>query len=184
MRVKGLRRLSQLLLICVVSAWAVSARAGALADFGVQLPRESLPAPGFSLQRLDGSVMSLSDLRGKVVILHFWATWCIACRHEMPQLAALWMQHRQDVAVLGVNVDRGNRSGVVRFIEAHHVSFPSVLDAAGTVRHRYRIRALPTSYLIGRDGRIVGRVVGERDWSSPAAEKMLNEIINQGEVKP
>lgn len=179
-----LRVISQLLLTVVVLAWAVSARAGALDDFGVQLPRESLPAPDFSLPRLNGGSESLPDLRGKVVILHFWATWCIACRHEMPQLAALWMQHRQDMMVLGVNVDRGNRSGVARFIKEHHVGLPTVLDAAGTVRHRYRIRALPTSYLIGRDGRIVGRIIGERDWSSPAAEKMINDIINQGEVKP
>lgn len=173
----------QLLLMIVVSAWAMNARAGALDDFGVQLPQESLPAPGFSLQRLGGGSESLSDLRGKVVILHFWASWCIACRHEMPQLAALWMQHRQDVAVLGVNVDRGNRSGVARFVQAHHAGFPSVLDAAGVVRNRYRVRALPTTYLIGRDGRIVGRVIGERNWDSPAARNMVDQLINQGEMK-
>ncbi|HKJ83742.1 MAG TPA: TlpA disulfide reductase family protein, partial [Mariprofundaceae bacterium] len=123
-----------------------------------------------------------ADLRGKVVILHFWATWCIACRHEMPQLEALWRQHREEMAVLGINVDRGNRSGVARFVKEYHVGFPSVLDAAGTVRHRYRIRALPTSYLIGRDGRMIGRIVGERDWGSPAARKMIDTLVGKGEI--
>jgi len=57
-----------------------------------------------------------------------------------------------------------------------------VLDAAGTVRHRYRIRALPTSYLIGRDGRMIGRIVGERDWGSPAARKMIDTLVGKGEI--
>lgn len=166
-----------LLLLAVLPAWASSARAGALADFGVQVPRKSLPAPDFSLPRLGGGRLSLSALRGRVVLLHFWATWCLSCRREMPQIQALQRHYGRDVAVLGVNVDRGNPAGVARFVRTHGIGFPTVLDADGTVRRRYRIRALPTSYLIGRDGRIIGRIVGVRDWDSPAARALFDRLV-------
>ena len=166
----------------MVMAWVMSAQADPLSGFGVVRPKVNKPAPAFSLVGLDGLRHRLSDYRGKAVILHFWATWCTACRHEMPQLAALQKQHESDLAVVGINVDRGNRAGVVRFMEQIHVDFPCLLDATGEVRNRYHIRALPTSYLIGRDGRFVGRMIGGRDWRSPAAGKLIDDLMHPKEV--
>lgn len=77
--------------------------------------------------------------------------------------------------VVGINVDRGNRAGVARFTEQIHADFSCLLDSAGNVRNRYRIRVLPTSYLIDRDG----RTVGERNWESPAAERMIYMLLGK-----
>jgi len=156
----------------------------ALDGFGVQQPRVHKPAPGFSLAGLDGGRMALRDARGKLVLIHFWATWCVACRHEMPQLERLWKQYRdRGLLVLGVNVDRGNLDAVRAFVCERGVSFPTVLDPDGGVRNRYEVRALPTSYIIGRDGKIIGRIIGERDWSSSQAKAMMQGLLNQGGVK-
>lgn len=165
------------LLAAVMSAWAPPAQAGAFADFGVQRPKHAVPAPDFTLPRLGGGRLSLSALHGRVVILHFWATWCLACRREMPQIEALQRREGRKVVVLGINVDRGNRAGVEHFVQAHGIGFPNVRDADGAVRRRYRIRALPTSYLIGTDGRIIGRIIGARNWGSPAARAMIGRLL-------
>jgi len=165
--------------------WAVSARAGVLDDFGVQVPRIHKPAPHFSLTMLDGGKKGLKDYRGKVVLLHFWATWCVACRHEMPQIEQLWQRYRDDgLVVLGVNVDRDNLVGVRQFVHKRDLSFPSVLDPEGEVRNRYEVRALPTSYLIGRDGKIIGRIIGERKWNTRQAAAMVEEILAREESMP
>jgi len=171
------------LLSLLLLAWTVSARAGTLEAFGVQQPRQYKAAPEFSLLRSDGGrKLSLADEKGKLVLLHFWATWCVACRHEIPWIESLWQQYRgQGLVVLGVNVDRGNPSGVRDFIRQHHLSFPVLLDPAGDIRNRYAIRGLPSSYLIGRDGKIIGRIIGERDWSSASARAMLAGLLKQKE---
>jgi len=165
-------------------AWVVSSQAGLLEAFGVQLPSIHKPAPDFSLAALDGGKKALSDEQGKIVLIHFWATWCVACRHEMPQLEHLWRRYRDEgLVVLGINVDRGNLSGVRDFVRQRHLSFPSVLDPDGAVRQRYEVRAFPTTYLIGRDGKIIGRVIGQRDWSSKAADVMIRSLFKRG-VEP
>jgi len=166
-------------LIVMVMAWAISAQANPLNAFGVQQPQTTHNAPLFSLQALNNSGKHrLSDERGKVVLLHFWATWCVACRHEMPQIEALWRKYRdRGLVVLGVNVDRGNRPSVRAFVQKRNLSFPFVLDPDGNVRNQYEVRALPTSYLINRKGTIIGRIIGERNWASPEAQSLITDLV-------
>jgi len=164
----------------IMLVWAVSARAGVLDDFGVQMPRIHKPAPDFSLAMLGGGEKALADYRGKVVLIHFWATWCVACRHEMPQIEQLWRRYRNDgLVVLGVNVDRGNLAGVRDFVRERNLSFPFVLDPEGATRNRYEVRALPTSYLIDRNERIIGRIIGERKWDGRQATAMIKQILTR-----
>jgi len=178
-------RFGLILLVWAVSAQTISSAAtlsDALDAFGVQQPRVQKPAPAFSLPQLGGGTHALVDERGRVVLLHFWATWCVACRHEMPQIESLWQQYRdRGLVVLGVNVDRGSAAGVQAFVHERNLSFPSVLDSDGTVRNRYEVRGLPTTYLIGRDGRIIGRIIGERDWSGDAAKRVIQSLIQNRE---
>ncbi len=177
---------ARLVLAAAAMVGALAAPAGAetlseaFSTFGVQLPRVHKPAPDFLLPRVDGGRMRLAELRGKVVLVHFWATWCVACRHEMPQIQRLAETYGRDgLVVLGVNVDRGNLDAVRAFLRERNVRFPSVLDPDGAVRNCYAVRALPTSYLIGRDGRIIARVIGERDWSTPVAAAMMRAVLVQ-----
>ncbi len=148
--------------------------------FGMQWPKVQKPAPDFSLPALDGRQVSLHDYRGNVVLLHFWATWCPPCRREVQQLQMLEreMAHT-DLRIVCVNVDHGDGSVVRSFIRDAAPGFDTLLDANGSVRQRYAVRAFPTAYIIDREGRIVGRIMGERDWTSDAARSLLQMVLQQ-----
>lgn len=163
----------------VLSAISSLALADSLADMGVLAPKERMPAPDFSLPSLHGGEQRLVDLKSKVVLLHFWATWCAPCRKEMPELHSIWGDYRErGLELLCVNVDRGNRKGVESFMQDIGLHFHTLLDAEGAVRNDYEVRALPTTYIIGRDGKFIGRIVGERDWQGGAAEKLIQHLLD------
>ena len=164
--------------------WAVSAQAGSrpdpMADFGVITPKVRMAAPAFSLPDLAGGRASLADYRGKVVMLHFWATWCLPCRAEVPKLHRLWNHFRsRGLEVVCVNVDRGGPEGVQAFMRETDAHFSTLLDPGGRVRSLYEVRGLPTTYLIGRDGRITGRIIGERDWTGEKAGAMIDALLQR-----
>jgi len=113
-------------------------------------------APDFSLQTVDGKTITLTDLRGKVVLLNFWATWCPPCNAEMPDLDALQRAYsaEHDFTVLGVNLQE-DRTVVEKYAHAAGITFPLLLDEDGDVStSRYSVRTLPMSFIIDRDGRI------------------------------
>jgi len=135
-------------------------------------------APAFTLDTLGGRRFALTDLRGRVVLLNFWATWCHACREEMPSLERLQRRlGERGLSVVAVAVDRGSARGVRRFTAGYGVSFPVPLDPEGRVRRAYEVTALPLSYIIGRDGRIIGRVFGARKWDEVEAVRFLEEVL-------
>ena len=173
-----------LLLIMFIAVFLQPAFARAvdpMQAFGVVQPKTRMMAPDFSLQGVDGKIRSLSSLRGKAVLLHFWATWCAPCRQEMPVLHDLSKElEGKGYVLLCVNVDRGNQDGVKVIMEGIKPGFNSLLDPEGDVRNAYAIRALPTTYLIGRDGKLSGLIMGERDWSK-AAPALLDMM--QGDIK-
>ena len=145
---------------------------------GISEPDRPVPAPDFSLATLGSETASLSDYRGKVVLLNFWATWCAPCREEMPAMQSLWERLQDDgFVILAVSGDKGGRQKVAKFVEDMGLDFPILLDPAGEVSAIYDVPGLPTSYLIGRDGRLSGRVIGMIDWASDnvvaAVQRML-----------
>jgi peroxiredoxin len=114
-------------------------------------PTVGHPAPDFTLTSLDGSVFTLSELRGKPVVLNFWATWCPPCRAEMPELQAASERLAGEVAIIGVN--QGENPQQVRgFIEPLGFTFPMPLDERIDVSRQYLVRNLPTTFFIDRDG--------------------------------
>jgi peroxiredoxin len=109
------------------------------------------PAPDFSLETLDGEAIRLSDLRGKVVALNFWATWCAPCRLEMPDLQARAEQHPDRLAVLGVDFDESPEE-VAAFRDELGVGFPLLLDPGAEVQRLYRVLGYPTTFFIDEQG--------------------------------
>jgi peroxiredoxin len=114
------------------------------------------PAPDFALKTLDGSQIRLSDLRGKTVLLNFWATWCPPCKAEMPDLNALHREYGEarQFTVLGIDDEEG-QAEVAAFARQNGIAFPLAMDSDGAVTsNRYSVRGLPTSLIIDRDGNI------------------------------
>jgi cytochrome c biogenesis protein CcmG/thiol:disulfide interchange protein DsbE len=133
-------------------------------DKGVKLGGgRTPPAPGFALTRLDTpGKLDLASLRGKVVVLNFWASWCVPCKSEAPRLEAAWRRYRgQGVVVVGVDA-QDFTGDARRFIRRYKLTYPNVHDGPGNVGSKYGVTGFPETYFVDRSGRLVGdRVVGE-----------------------
>jgi peroxiredoxin len=171
------------LLLCAVVLSSVFelATAGTAADpmqaLGLQAPNEAVAAPEFSLSDLAGKKVQLKALRGNLVFLNFFATWCGPCREEMPGMERLFRTHQdKGLVVLAVNMEESAKT-VRPFVQQLKLSFPIVLDTEGAVTRDYGVRALPVSFLIGRDGHIRWRAIGGRDWESAQARKLFAQLV-------
>jgi peroxiredoxin len=136
----------------------------------------NIRAPVFSATTTDQPV-SLTALQGKVVLLNFWATWCAECR---PELTGLKQLHHdlasRGLAVLGVNAGEDIKV-IQRYARNLGVTFPLVLDPQQTISRLYGVAGVPTTFLLGRDGRTVALAVGVREWESPAARRILDALL-------
>jgi len=136
-------------------------------------------AADFNLQDLEGHPVSLSSMRGKVVFLNVWATWCAPCREEMPSIESLYNEFKSDqgFVVLAVSQDTEGSKAVRPFVEQNHFKFTVVLDPRNEVGETYGVNGIPESFIIGRDGRIVAHHVGPYDWSNPDIRQALQELM-------
>lgn len=139
---------------------------------------ERMIAPDFKLSKLRGETVNLSDFRGQVVLLTFWATWCPSCRLEMPSMERLHNElgHR-GLTILAINF-RENRDEIASLYEEHHLTFTALLDEEALVFDRYRSRWLPTTFLINKKGEIVGSLTGNRDWHGTEARALFNRLLS------
>lgn len=138
-------------------------------------------APEFVAQDLSGAAVRLSALRGKVVFLNIWTTWCPPCRMEMPAMEALARRLAgTDFVMLAVSEDDGGVEVVRRFVEEMKITFPVAVDPSGEIGRRYGITGYPESFVIDRDGRQLARFVGPRDWKDPAIERDLRTLVDTG----
>jgi cytochrome c biogenesis protein CcmG/thiol:disulfide interchange protein DsbE len=125
-------------------------------------PRLGGPAPNFSLRRIDAAGrLDLASLRGKAIVLNFWASWCVPCKGEAAMLERAWQQYRSR-GVVFVGVDYHDVTSDARTFLAHHgITYPTVQDGSGAVGDRYGLTGVPETYFIDRSGRLVGaHVVG------------------------
>jgi len=146
---------------------------------GVQtLPEiaKPFPAADFSLQGEDGKIYRLSEYRGKVVVLNFWATWCPPCREEMPSLERLWQKVKaKDIVVLAVNVGEDTDT-IFEFSGNYPMSFPIPMDQKGEVIKQYPVMGLPTTYVISPEGMVTHRAVGSRAWDNDELISTLEQL--------
>jgi cytochrome c biogenesis protein CcmG, thiol:disulfide interchange protein DsbE len=163
--------------LALVAPPAVGQPAGALQRLGLAgYPPDTRP-PGFSGATVGGSSLSLESLRSRVVLLNFWATWCLECRVEMPALEQLHRDYAsRGLTVLAVNF-REKPETVRQYARELGLTMPLVLDAAGEIRQSYGVIGFPTSFLIGRDGRAVARAIGPREWASAEARTLIESLL-------
>ena len=161
-----------------------AARAATIADslkvLGVILPNEPVDAPDFTLDGRDGRPVRLKGLRGKVVFLSFWATWCVPCREEMPAMERLYQTYRErGLVVVAVNFKESSAE-VKAFMQELHLTFPAVLDRKGAVTAAFSVRQLPVTYLVDRDGKILWKALGERTWDGPPSRGYFDRLLVAG----
>lgn len=156
----------------------VTLRTNRPSSISVALARGLMPeAPAFELPRLDtDGTLSLALLRGKVVVLNFWASWCIPCKEEAPALEATWRRYKdKDVVVLGVNV-QDLIPEATRFLKATKTTYPSVRDKDNHIYRAYGLTGVPESFFVDRSGRIVrkfpGAVNDQREWAKAVEDTL------------
>jgi thiol-disulfide isomerase/thioredoxin len=141
------------------------------------------PAPAISLADTSGHSVELSELQGKLVIVNLWATWCGPCLREMPSLERLQSRLGERVAVLAVSEDRGGNKSVEPFIAKLGLKSVKIyIDPKSEVGHAFGVRGLPTSFLIDREGKVLGRVEGAAEWDSPKILGVLEPLLSGGGV--
>jgi len=139
--------------------------------------RPGTKPPNFSGLTLGTQSLSLAKLRGQVVLINFWASWCHECRPEMPALEQL---HREfagrGLAIVGINA-RENAEAIRRYAKEVGLSFPLILDPDGKINALYGVIGLPATFLIGRDGRAVAFGIGSRKWESAPARALIEALL-------
>ncbi len=142
-------------------------------------------APAISLADTNGHSVELSELRGKLVLVNLWATWCEPCLREMPSLERLQSRLGERIAVLAVSEDRGGNKSVEPFIAKLGLKSVKIyIDPKSEVGHAFGARGLPTSFLIDREGKVLGRVEGAAEWDSPKILGVLEPLLSgNGVVK-
>ncbi len=138
---------------------------------------EKIPSEDFELGLLGGDPGTLFEHRGKVVFLNFWATWCPPCREEMPSMQLLYDELREEgLEILAVNVLE-NRETAQEFIDEQGFTYPVLLDRDGRVMLRYGVRAYPTTYLIDREGYVIGVRPGFHDWGTDDMIASMRDLL-------
>jgi len=139
-------------------------------------------APQFSLSDLSGNAVRLANLRGRVVFLNIWATWCEPCREEIPSMQLLYERlHGPNFEMLAVSTDQGDRSVVEHFVREHGLTFPVLPDPELSIADLYRVTGYPETFIIDRNGRVVAHDLGPRDWDSSASHAAFTRLIERGD---
>ena len=133
--------------------------------------------PEFSARTPGGETFSLAALRGKPLVVNFWASWCLECRGEMPAFERLHHDFAaRGLTVIGINT-REPAAAVRRYAKEMKLTFPLLLDIDGEINRAYGVIGLPTTFVIARDGRAVGLAVGPRAWSGAAARDIVTSLL-------
>ena len=157
----------------------------AMQDLGFQLPSRAVQAVDFDLADLAGNIHSLQRYRGSIVFLNFWATWCGPCRTEMPDLQQLHddLGDEAQFAMLAINLQE-DAVQVRRFAGELGLSFQILLDSSGETSAAYGARTLPMSYIIDKDGAILARIIGVRDWAEPEFAELFRALTRSAPASP
>ena len=154
--------------------WAVGTATPAM-----PMSSHTVVAPDFALRDLDGTRREVASFRGRVVILHFWATWCEPCQTEMLSMAGLHQTYKDaGLEVVAVASDVQGGEVVQPFVDRHRLRFTTLLDTMGQVTRLYGVTSLPTTYLLDREGRVVTVTIGGYDWAQASARALITAQLD------
>ena len=150
-------------------------------EFSNQVAIEGgIPAPDFTFPGLDGKMVSLSDYKGKVVLVNIWATWCPPCVKEMPSMEKLYRKFKgENFEILAVSIDKPGSKAVAPFMEKTRLTFPALIDSKGAIKPVYRITGIPESFIIDQQGVLIKKIVGPLDWAAPQVFRFFSSLIQK-----
>lgn len=141
---------------------------------------EGKTAPDFTLKDLSGHQIRLSDYRGKVVFLNFWATWCPPCREEIPSMMKLnQAMSGKPFQMLAVSIDEGGKDAVENYLKKSGTMLPALLDTDSSISKRYGTTGVPETFVLDKRGVILKKIVGGMDWNDPQVIAYFNEVIGR-----
>jgi peroxiredoxin len=147
---------------------------------GIQPIKGDTRAPNFCLKDLKGKKLELKNFKGKVIFLNFWATWCGPCKEEMPSMETLYQQFKEkDFVFISISVDYEGGKPVKEFIEKERYTFPVLLDPKYETLDLYKVKGIPTTILIDKNKKMIGKAIGPRNWKSPEVISLLNLLIER-----
>jgi peroxiredoxin len=153
--------------------------AAAMKELDLIRPSRTKAAEDFTLRTPHGGTFRLSEHRGKVVMVNFWATWCPPCLEEMPAMERLYRQHRAaGFTLVAVSVD-ADPAKVTPFLTSHRLTFPVALDPRMDLANSYAVRALPSSFIVDGAGNLAALAIGPRHWDSNAAHSLVEGLARQ-----
>jgi len=139
-----------------------------------------LEIPNFTFPDINGKEISLSDHRGKVVLVNVWATWCPPCRQEMPSMQSLYEKFKgENFEILAVSIDSEGRAAVAPFMRKMNLTFPALLDPGETIRSLYGITGVPESFIIDKQGILVQKIIGPINWATPEVFFFFKDLIQK-----
>ena len=145
---------------------------------GMEYPAVNFFAPAFELPSLNGEKIRLADFRGKVVFINFWATWCVTCKTEMASMENLYQRFKgKDFEMLAINVDK-DISLIKPYLDKYNLTFPVLLDTNEAVKKKYKFLGLPATYIVDKNGIILHKAIGPRDWSSKEIIENFNQLVH------
>jgi peroxiredoxin len=148
----------------------------AMRELDLIRPSRQKVAEDFTLKMPDGTSFRLSDQRGKTVIVNFWATWCPPCREEMPAMERLYRQHKErGLVVVAVSID-ADPAVVAPYVRENKLTFPVALDPKSEIANTYGVRALPSSFVVDRDGTMTAFALGPRHWDNAASHSLVEAL--------
>lgn len=176
------RRLIFIGILVLAAGWIFMSadKNGATTAGLIPAPQAGFLAPDFTLETLEGESITLSDLRGQVVLVNFWATWCPPCKAEMPAFEQAYTDYAAEgFVILAVNaIQQDSVDAIEAFRATNSLTFPILLDTDSDINRAYQVRSLPTSFFVGKDGIISEVVIG-----GPMAEALIRarieELMNQ-----
>ncbi len=167
-----------LVILSISAIWIISSRVtvAETTNGKIPAPRQGFLAPDFNAQTLDGDQVSLSDYRGRPVLVNLWASWCPPCKAEMPGLENIYQTYQdQGLTVLAVNAtNQDTLQGARTFVQNNGLTFPILIDIDGTISQIYELSSLPSSFFIDRSGVIKDVVIG-----GPMSEALLRIRIEE-----
>ena len=147
-------------------------------------PNRQQQARDFKVASLDGSGLRLADLKGKVVFLNLWATWCPPCKEEMPAMERLWRRYKDEgLVVIALSMDSGGAKAVKPYIEQSKYTYPVGLDPKMEVAQLYGARSVPSTFIIDRSGTLRAIALGPRDWDGKAAFAYIEALLKDGKPR-